>query len=205
MPGRRYHSPRRVEAAAATRQSILDAAKELFATHGYVATTVTRIAAAARVGTNTVYTSTGGKPQILRELVTASVEDPIAERTLARVAAAGDAHDVVAYAVEGIRRDSEKHAVVIEILLDAASVDAHAAEVLHFAQERFRDALRTIADRLAALGALPEGLDAAGATDVLWYYLGLSSWRVLVRENGWDWDTAERWLRNRTVAALLTG
>lgn len=205
MPGRHYHSPRRAEAAAATRQSILDAAKELFATHGYVATTVTRIAAAARVGTNTVYTSTGGKPQILRDLVTVGVEDPIAEQTLARIAAAEDALDIVVYAVEGIRRDSEKHADVVEILLDAASVDAHAAELLHFAQERFRDALRTTADRIAALGALREGLDVAAATDVLWYYLGLSSWRVLVRENGWDWDTAERWLRDRTVAALLTG
>lgn len=205
MSGRRYHSPRRAEAAAATRQSILDAAKELFATHGYVATTVTRIAAAARVGTNTVYTSTGGKPQILIDLVTAGVEDPIADRTLARIAAADDARDILVYAVEGVRRDSEKHADVIEILLDAASVDAHAAEVLRLAQERFRDALRATADRLAALGALREGLDAADATDVLWYYLGLSSWRVLVRENGWDWDTAERWLRNRTVAALLTG
>ncbi|GAA2301357.1 TetR/AcrR family transcriptional regulator [Streptomyces violaceusniger] len=205
MPGRRYHSPRRAEAAAATRQSILDAAKELFATHGYVATTVTRIAAAARVGTNTVYTSTGGKPQILRDLVTVGVEDPIAEQTLARIAEADDALDVVVYAVEGIRRDSEKHAEVVEILLDAASVDAYAAELLRFAQERFRDALRTTADRIAALGALREGLDVAGATDVLWYYLGLSSWRVLVRENGWDWDTAERWLRDRTAAALLTG
>ncbi|MBD3004929.1 TetR/AcrR family transcriptional regulator [Streptomyces sp. 5-10] len=205
MPGRRYHSPRRAEAAAATRQSILDAARELFATHGYVATTVTRIAAAARVGTNTVYTSTGGKPQILRDLVTVGVEDPIAEQTLARIAEADNALDVVVYAVEGIRRDSEKHAEVVEILLDAASVDAYAAELLRFAQERFRDALRTTADRIAALGALREGLDVAGATDVLWYYLGLSSWRVLVRENGWDWDTAERWLRDRTAAALLTG
>ncbi|MEU1801588.1 TetR/AcrR family transcriptional regulator [Streptomyces sp. NPDC019937] len=205
MPGRRYHSPRRAEAAAATRQSILDAAKELFAAHGYVATTITRIAAAARVGTNTVYTNTGGKPQILRALVTEGVEDPIAEQTLARIAAADNAYDVVVFAVEGIRRDSEKHAEVVEILLDAASVDPHAAEMLRFAQERFRDALRATTDRLAALGALREGLDAAGATDVLWYYLGLSSWRVLVRENGWDWDTAERWLRDQAVAALLTG
>ncbi|WP_262705771.1 MULTISPECIES: TetR/AcrR family transcriptional regulator [Streptomyces] len=205
MPGRRYHSPRRAEAAAATRQSILDAAKELFAIHGYVATTVTRIAAAARVGTNTVYTSTGGKPQILRDLVTVGVEDPIAEQTLVRITMADDALDVVVYAVEGIRRDSEKHADIVEILLDAASVDAHAAELLRFAQERFRDALRTAVDRIVALGGLREGLDAAGATDVLWYYLGLSSWRVLVRENGWDWDTAERWLRDQTVAALLTG
>ncbi|WP_438452599.1 hypothetical protein [Streptomyces asiaticus] len=96
------------------------------------------------------------------------------------------------YAVEGIRRDSENHADVVEILLDAASVDAHAAELLRFAPptESPRWALR-------------EGRDAAGATDVLWYCLGLSSWRVLVRENHWDWDTAERWLRKQTVSAFI--
>ncbi|HEX5812998.1 MAG TPA: TetR family transcriptional regulator, partial [Pseudonocardia sp.] len=43
-PRRRYHAPQRAEQAAATRRAVLDAARELFTTRGYPATTVAEVA-----------------------------------------------------------------------------------------------------------------------------------------------------------------
>lgn len=68
----------------ATRNAILDAASALFAERGYVATTVDDIAQAAHVATGAVYTSVGGKQQVLEAVVNRFVEpepgpDPIPE------------------------------------------------------------------------------------------------------------------------------
>ena len=61
---RSYRSPRRQEQAAATRRSVLRAARDLFTRDGYAATTVTAIAAAAGVSLDTVYASVGRKPEL---------------------------------------------------------------------------------------------------------------------------------------------
>ena len=44
VKARRYHAPQRAERAAATRRSVLEAARLLFTTRGYPGTTVTEIA-----------------------------------------------------------------------------------------------------------------------------------------------------------------
>ena len=53
-------APRRPRNAAATRQLILDHARELFAQHGYGATTVKAVAAAAAVSPNLITRYFGG-------------------------------------------------------------------------------------------------------------------------------------------------
>ena len=58
---RPYDSPRRREAAAATRVAIASAARSLFAERGWAATTVRDIARLARVSEPTIYNTFGGK------------------------------------------------------------------------------------------------------------------------------------------------
>ena len=65
---RRYDSPRRREAAAATRREILEAAERLFERQGYAATTMATIAAEARVALKTVYVAFETKSGVLRAL-----------------------------------------------------------------------------------------------------------------------------------------
>ena len=65
---RRYDSPRRREAAATTRREILEAAERLFERQGYAATTMTTIAAEARVALKTVYVAFETKSGVLRAL-----------------------------------------------------------------------------------------------------------------------------------------
>ena len=66
---RTYTSPVRRERAAATRERILAAARELFLERGYARSTAREIAARAGVSLDTVYTAAGRKPQIMLELV----------------------------------------------------------------------------------------------------------------------------------------
>ena len=68
-PRRRYDSSGRRERARQTRGQIIDAARELFLTGGYAATTVAAIAAAARVSVETIYKGFGGKPGLVRAIV----------------------------------------------------------------------------------------------------------------------------------------
>ena len=66
---RSYRSPRRQEQAAATRRSVLRAARDLFTRDGYATTTVTAVATAAGVSLDTVYASVGRKPELLLEVI----------------------------------------------------------------------------------------------------------------------------------------
>ncbi|GAA4593443.1 hypothetical protein GCM10023194_57800 [Planotetraspora phitsanulokensis] len=50
-------------------------------------------------------------------------------------------------------------------------------------------------------GGLADGLTIDRAVDILWFCFGTSAWRTLVKEYGWTWDEAERWLAVK--AAIL--
>src|SRR5215217_1150267 len=82
---RRYHSPQRQVQAQATRQSILDAARRLFAAQGYAATTLPTIAHEAGVAAATVSAVFGTKLTLLNELIRSAVRGdagpaPLAQR-----------------------------------------------------------------------------------------------------------------------------
>src|SRR5215210_3221498 len=66
---RSYDSTRRRDQSAATRQRILDAARDLMVDAGYRATTIAAVAARASVNVDTIYELVGRKPVILRELI----------------------------------------------------------------------------------------------------------------------------------------
>jgi AcrR family transcriptional regulator len=197
-----YNSPRRQQAAAATREAIVEAAQELFACQGYARTTVAQIAEAARVAANTVYTSVGGKPQLLAAITEGGTGDPGVAETLTAVGQATDPAEVIWLTAAGTRRVNERRAQAVAVLLDSAQADSAAAEMLRVAVRYYRDALATVARRLEDLGAVqPPGLNRAA--DIFWYLFGWTSWRTLVADLGWSWDDAEQWLAQRGVEALL--
>src|SRR5215475_8972463 len=70
---RPYHSPARRRQAEQTRERILAAARELFRSLGYAATTMEAIAWSAQVSTKTVEAAFGSKRGLL-----AAVVDPLA-------------------------------------------------------------------------------------------------------------------------------
>lgn len=197
-----YHSPRREQAAAATREAILDAARELFASQGYGRTTMGQIASAARVAANTVYTSVGGKPQVLLAIIEEGTGDPTAAETIEAVGRTTDPAEVIRLTAGGVREVSERHAQSVAILLDSVRDDSAADEIHGEAQRQFRQALDRCVLRLEELGALEPG-EEGRASDVFWYLFGFASWRTLITDLGWTWDEAERWLAQRCIDALL--
>ncbi|MFE3598782.1 TetR/AcrR family transcriptional regulator [Streptomyces sp. NPDC059142] len=207
QPGgrRAYHAPRRTEAAARTREAILDAATRLFLDQGYVNVTVAEIAREAGIAVPTVYASTGGKGAVLTILVEAGLRGSASEETRAAVRGTEDPHEVVAAVARGTRLDNERHHRLVRVMADAAHADEHAATALARADHAYREALAAVAQRLGEgeLDALRPGLTPARATDILWFYLGHRSWHGLVVEQGWSWDATEEWLREQATTALL--
>ena len=67
MSSVRTNSPLRKAQAAATRRAIIDAAAASFIERGYVATSIETIAEAAGVSRATVFTSVGGKKELLKK------------------------------------------------------------------------------------------------------------------------------------------
>jgi AcrR family transcriptional regulator len=197
-----YNSPRRQQAAAATREAIIEAAQELFACQGYARTTVAQIAEAARVAANTVYTSVGGKPQLLAAITEGGTGDPDVAETLTAVARTTDPAEVIRLTAAGTRRVNERRAKAVAVLLDSAQADPAAAEMLRVTVRYYRDTLAALAGRLEDLGAV-QPPDLNRAADVFWYLFGWTSWRTLITDLGWSWDDAEQWLAQRGVEALL--
>jgi AcrR family transcriptional regulator len=197
-----YNSPRRQQAAAATREAIIEAALELFACQGYARTTVAQIAQAARVAANTVYTSVGGKPQLLAAITDSGTGDPDVAETLTAVARTSDPAEVIRLTAAGTRQVNKRRAKAVAVLLDSAQADPAAAEMLQVTVRYYRETLGTLAGRLEDLGAV-QSPDLNRAADVFWYLFGWTSWRTLITDLGWSWDAAEQWLAQRGIDALL--
>jgi AcrR family transcriptional regulator len=199
---RAYRSVIRERSAALTRNAILSAAEELFAKNGYTLTTVSQVADAAEVAANTVYTVFGGKAALVVALADRGMADPVIGQTLDGVRTAADGVTVIRAASAGTCTTARRQAKTIAILHDNVAADPLIAEAAGRADGLQRDRLSQIASRLAELGALRDGTGQAEAADILWYYLGHASWRML-RRMGWTWQRCEAWLNEQVSAALL--
>src|SRR5436190_10542483 len=98
-----YDSRLRLERAEATRLAIAAAAGRLFAERGYAATSIEEIAEAAGVGRATVFTSVGGKPELLTAAYRLAVRGPANATTPLgqqprnrKISAEPDAHKLLA-------------------------------------------------------------------------------------------------------------
>lgn len=186
-----------------TRRSIVAAARDLFATRGYVATRVEDIARSARVAPATVYAVGGGKQGLLRQLVHAWMHSPAIGSAYERIAALDDPDAVLRETAAGTRAVREEWGDIIRVVLATAPHDPTAAQALATATEAYRQGLLRTAQRLVDLGALREAASVDHAVDVLWFYFGYSGYTTLVDDAGWTLDRAEHWLHRAARAALL--
>ena len=203
QPTRHYRSERRSAAAAATRRAILDAALRLFVERGYGRVTVQDIADEASIAVPTVYASTGGKAAVLGAIISNATHDPIVDETLAAIDECDTALEVLRVTTHGVRTDNERHRDVIAVMRDAAASDQTAAAILAESDAFYREALARTADRIQEIGALKPGVTRERAIDVLWFFLGHHAWVLLVSDQRWTWEEAERWLGAQLRAALL--
>ncbi|MCD0484780.1 TetR/AcrR family transcriptional regulator [Streptacidiphilus sp. ASG 303] len=194
---------RREEYAQATRRSILDAARRLFAAQGYFATKVEDVAAEARVAPATVYAVAGGKQGLLGELARTWVRHPAMQASEDCGAVTDEPGDVVRGIAASSRRMLDEVGDLVRVVTAAAPHDPGAAGQLALAQQALQDAFTAAGRRLGELGALRPGVDDRHAADVLRFYLCYPSFLTLHEQSGWSFDRAETWLAEQACRELL--
>ena len=211
QPGARraYTSPRRAEQAAATRNAVLAAARELFVSNGYTATTVAEIAEDARVSVDTVYATVGRKPALLRELVETAIsgtEQPVpAEQRdyVGRIRLATAARDKITIYAQAITGIQQRMAPVFLALRDAATTDSECASLWSEIAARRATNMGTFAADLRTTGELRTDLSDHQVADIIWSMNAAEYWVLLVRERGWTPAQFEAWLTDAWTRLLL--
>lgn len=197
---RRYRSSLREEQARRTRQAILSAARQVFAEHGYAATTIAQIAATAGVAVDTVYASVGTKPVLMRLLIETAISGidqavPAEQRDYVRqVKAAVTAQDKIRIYAAAVTDVNRRLAPLHLVLRGAAAAAPELAEIRDEISARRAANMRLFARDLAATGELRTDLDVDDVADVVWSMNSAEYFSLLVRERGWDPDKFAAWL-----------
>jgi AcrR family transcriptional regulator len=206
---RRYDASKRRQAAARTRQAILDAALELFATRGYAATPVTAIAERAGVALDTVYASVGRKPELARLLIETAISGssqaiPAEERDYVQaIRAAADAEAKIAIYASAMRSIADRLAPVLSIIQQAAPAEPELAALWRQIAARRAANMRRFAADLAAVTALR--VDLADAADIIWATNAPELYLILVGQRGWSPERYEHFLADTWRRLLLAG
>lgn len=197
---RDYRSDLRAAQAQETKRSVVAAAAELFVAHGYGATTVDAIAAAAGVSRKTVFTAVGGKVDLLKLALDWAItgdDAPVALADRPEVSALlsgedpGELLDRWARVLVGI---DKRVAALYEALNVAADADPEARTVREQTDRERLAGSRQVVARLRTLGALPTGLAVAEAADIAWLLADPALYNRLVQRRGWSSARFERWL-----------
>lgn len=114
--------------------------------------TVAQIADAARVAVRTVYSSTGQKVDILRELRLPAVNDPNVEITMRAIAATDDPRQVIDITARCTRQAHDAHWSTPAVVIPQYPAEPTAAAVLEAATTEYVKALTGIVERLDQLG-----------------------------------------------------
>lgn len=206
---RRYHSPRRSEQAAATRQAVLAAAWELFVGVGYADTTVADVAARARVAVDTVYATVGRKPALLRELLESALSGagrvaPDGHRDHVRqIRAARTAREKITVYAHAVAELQQRMAPVFLGLRDAAATDSDCAALWHEISQRRAANMRLFAAELRRTGELRDDLTDEEVADIVWSMNAAEYWVLLVHERGWTPHRFTTWLADAWTRLLL--
>jgi AcrR family transcriptional regulator len=208
-PTRRYHSPRRREQAAATRQAILAAAESLFAEHGYAPTTMDAIAGAAGVALKTVYSAFATKAGLLRALwdllLKGDADDaPVAQREWYRaMLEEPDPDRQLRLNAGNARAVRTRIGGILRTIRSAAAIEPDADELWRLIQSDFYANQRVLVVTIHERGGLRRDLDVDRATDILWTLNHPDVWLLLVGERGWSPEEFERWFADTACAQLL--
>jgi AcrR family transcriptional regulator len=185
----------RAERARRTRQRITRAAYDLFIQHGYPATTMTDVAAAAGVAVQTVYFVFGTKAQLLHATYDYAVigdggqAAPEQQPWYAEMITANQLPDALRLLVDNVGAVLARTAP-LDDFVKAATVDPDPAHVRAQKEKQRRDSWTTMIGHLTARFPLRDGLAPQRAVDILLVLLGPATYQTFVGEYHWspqDW------------------
>lgn len=194
---RPYRSSVRDQKAMDTRRRIAEAARDLFAQHGFSGTTVASIAAQAGVATPTVYATFGSKGAIVRALLSQMENDAGNAEWVVRISQENNPHaklDAFAAWTTALFSSSK---VLIQAASSAAE-DPALATLRAEGNRHRREGLRAIIGALEQSNALSAGLSTEHALDRAWMLTGIELYLSATDGCGWSDTQYREWL-----AALL--
>jgi AcrR family transcriptional regulator len=205
---RPYRSPLRAARAEGTRRGVLDAARTLFTTHGYAATTTRQIAQAAGVSVDTVYASVGRKPELMLALVEAAIsgsDRPVAAEDrsyVQQMRAEGSARRKLAIYAGALRELLPRLAPLVAVLREAAATDPACARLWREIAERRAGNMRLLAADLRGTGELRDDLSDEDIADFVWS-TNAPEYYQLLADRGWSPERFERLLVDVWTRTLL--
>lgn len=201
MGTRGYDAPRRRAQAAETRAEIVAAARRLFVSRGWGATTVRDVAREAGVSEPTVYNAVGGKPALALALVDeVDASGDVARERAAIAEAEGDPRRQLAAMVAFDRRLFEAGADAIRLLREGGRTEEDLAAAYHEGRGRGE------AMRKRVFGSWPAGvlaIDVPTACDLYGGLCNVDVWTNLLEERGWSPDRIEQWWNDSLTRQLL--
>jgi AcrR family transcriptional regulator len=206
-PPRPYDSSRRRERAQHTRGTVLAAARRLFLSGGYTATTIAAIATEAGVSVETVYKAFGNKPGLLRAVADAAMAGPDAVPTTQRSDEMA-VHEPNPYTMvrNWARFASEvtpRLAPVILLIRSAAASSPEMADLLAQLDGSRLDRMAYQARLLRDRGYLRADVTETEARDVMWAYTDPALYELLVLRQGWPVPRFRDFLSDALTAGLL--
>jgi len=208
-PRRPYNSPRRQQQAAATRQTILEAAERLFLQDGYPATTMDAIAAEAGVSLKTAYLPFSTKSGLLRalwdlRLKKDDADAPVVQHEWFReVMEEPDPTRKLQLNARNSAAAKTRIGGLFRVIRGAAEIDADCRELWRLIQSDFHANQQVIVESIHRGGGLRRGLSVATGTDILWTLNHPDTWTLLASQRGWSPHAYETWLAQTSCAQLL--
>jgi AcrR family transcriptional regulator len=194
---RTYEAPRRLAAAMQTRADIAAAARRLFVSRGWAATTVREIAHEAGVSEPTVYKAYGGKTGLALALVDAIDLAADLDRELAELAAAsGDPAGQLAAMIAFDRRLYDRGGDVIRLLREAGRTEE--SLVAAYLEGRARG--EQLRQRVFTSWST---VDVPAACDTYAALVNVDVYTTLIEERRWTPDRVETWWHTTLCRLLL--
>ena len=207
-PSRAYRSAQRAAQAHHTRQRIIAAATEQFASAGYPATTMRSIAAAAGVSVASIELAFGTKAQLLKTAIDVAIagdHDPVAvlDRDWATAAQATATVEEFLTAIAcTLRPAMTRSAGLVVAAFDAAGTDPALRELAGQLATQRAATVAWIIDGIAGRAALRAGLTRRHAIDQVWLLMDPAVYQRLTRYRGWNPADYQTWF-TATITRLL--
>lgn len=206
---RPYDATARRAAAAGTRAAVMGAARDLFLERGYRATTMAAIADRAEVAIDTIYATSGRKPDILREVMERAISGddaaiPALQRAYVReIQTLPDAGAKLRRYARAVREIQPRLAPLVGVIQDAAATEPALRRLWQEIADRRSANMRLLAADLAATGELRPGLSIDEVADTIWATNGPEFYTLLVVQRQWPLDRFESWLADTWIRLLL--
>lgn len=200
---RPYSSPARKAGAEATRRAILAAAREVFTSTGYSASTIEAVAAAAEVSVPTVYAVFGSKPALLSAVVADAGADSDIRALANRALNETEPRARLAAAANVVRTIMHRERGILTVLRDAGTGRPELKAARRQVHDQQRSALGRAVGPIAEAGKLRAGVTAEEAVATFAAIASPECYAFFVEELGWSGAEWQRWLADSAIRLLL--